>query len=82
MKILDQNKFNKQLGTIVRKLREERELSRIALSEISNINEKYLGKIERGECSVSAYILKKISLGLEVQLSILLKRILKMHNVR
>jgi len=49
MKKLDQKQFNIQLGTIVRKLREERELSRINLAEISSVNEKYIGKIERGE---------------------------------
>lgn len=72
MKNLDQNKFNIKVGFIVRKLREERELSRLTLAEISGVNEKYIGKIERGECSASAYILKKISLGLEIQLTYLL----------
>jgi transcriptional regulator with XRE-family HTH domain len=72
MKKLDQNKFNIKIGYTVRKLREERQLSRFTLAEISGVNEKYLGKIERGECSASAYILKKISLGLEIQLSNLL----------
>ena len=72
MKKLDQNKFNIKLGVVIRKLREKRELSRLTLAEISGVNEKYIGKIERGECSASAYILKKISLGLEIQLSNLL----------
>jgi transcriptional regulator with XRE-family HTH domain len=72
MKNLDQNKFNIKVGLIVRKLREERELSRLTLAEISGVNEKYIGKIERGECNASAYILKKISLGLEIQLTYLL----------
>jgi transcriptional regulator with XRE-family HTH domain len=72
MRQFDKNKFNKQLGAIVREMRDEQGLSRIALAEISNINEKYLGKVERGECSASVYILKKISLGLNIQLSILL----------
>jgi|688.fasta_scaffold2663721_2 transcriptional regulator with XRE-family HTH domain len=72
MKKLDQNKFNIQLGATVRKFREERELTRPTLSKISGVNEKYIGKIERGECSASAYILKKISSGLEIQLSNLL----------
>ena len=72
MKNLDQNTFNIKVGFIVRKLREERELSRLTLAEISGVNEKYIGKIERGECIASAYILKKISLGLEIQLTYLL----------
>jgi transcriptional regulator with XRE-family HTH domain len=72
MKKLVQHKFNIQLGVIVRKNREKRELSRLSLSEISGVNEKYIGKIERGECSPSAYILMKISIGLNIQLSNLL----------
>jgi transcriptional regulator with XRE-family HTH domain len=68
-----QNKFNIQLGIIVRKIREERAMSRTTLAEVSTVNEKYIGKIERGECSASVYIIKKISLGLNIQLSDLLK---------
>jgi transcriptional regulator with XRE-family HTH domain len=73
MKKLDQKKFNIQLGTVVRKLREERELSRITLAEISFVNEKYIGKIERGESSPSCFILKKLSIGLNVELSEIIK---------
>lgn len=72
MKKMDQNKFNIKLGAIVRKLREEQELSRLALAEISGVNEKYIGKIERGESSPSCFVLKKLSIGLNIQLSNLL----------
>ena len=73
MKKLDQKKFNIQLGTVVRKLREERELSRITLAEISSVNEKYIGKIERGEASPSCFILKKLALGLKIELTEIIK---------
>ncbi len=66
-------RFNKEIGLIIRKLREEKQLSRHTLANISDVNEKYIGKIERGECSASAFILKKISFALEIQLSTLLK---------
>ncbi len=69
MKKQDQNTFDIQLGVIVRKLREERKLSRPTLSEISGVNEKYLGKIERGECSPSLFIINKISRSLNLKLS-------------
>jgi transcriptional regulator with XRE-family HTH domain len=75
MKKLDQNKFNVQLGTVVRKLREEQELSRLTLAEISGVNEKYIGKIERGESSPSCFVLKKLSIGLSIQLSSLLNEL-------
>lgn len=74
MKKLDQNKFNIAVGTVVRKFREEKGLSRLELAESIGVNEKYIGKIERGECSASAYILKKISIGLQIQLSNLLQQ--------
>lgn len=73
MKKLDQNKFNIELGTVVRRLREEQELSRYTLAEISDVNEKYIGKIERGESSPSCFILKKLSLGLKTELSEIIK---------
>jgi transcriptional regulator with XRE-family HTH domain len=73
MNKLDQNKFNSQLGVVVRKLREEQDISRLALAELSRVNEKYIGKIERGECCVSAFILKKIAVGLNTNISIILK---------
>ena len=68
-----QNKFNIQLGINVRKIREERAMSRTTLAEVSGVNEKYIGKIERGECSASVYIIKRLTLGLNIQLSDLLK---------
>jgi transcriptional regulator with XRE-family HTH domain len=73
MKKLDQKQFNIQLGTIVKKLREERELSRINLAQISSVNEKYIGKIERGESSPSCFVLKKLSLGLKTELTEIIK---------
>ena len=73
MKKLDQNKFNIQLGTVVRRLREEQELSRLTLAEISGVNEKYIGKIERGESSPSCFVLKKLSIGLKIELSEIIK---------
>jgi transcriptional regulator with XRE-family HTH domain len=73
MKNLNQNKFNIKLGAVIRKLREEQELSRHALAEISGVNEKYIGKIERGESSPSCFILKKLSLGLKTELTEIIK---------
>ena len=73
MKKLDQNKFNIKLGVVVRKLREAREISRSTLAEISDVNEKYIGKIERGESSPSCFVLKKLSLGLKTELTEIIK---------
>lgn len=73
MKILNQNKFNIKLGAVVRRLREEKKLTRPTLAEISGVNEKYIGKIERGESSPSCFVLKKISLGLRTELTEIIK---------
>lgn len=73
MKNLNLNKFNIKLGAVIRKLREEQELSRHTLAKISGVNEKYIGKIERGESSPSCFILKKLSLGLKTELTEIIK---------
>jgi transcriptional regulator with XRE-family HTH domain len=70
---LDQSKFNKQLGDVVRKIREEKQLSRLALAEISCVNEKYIGKIERGQSAPSCFVLKKLSIGLKIELIEIIK---------
>lgn len=70
---LDPKKFNIKLGAVLRKLREEQEMSRYALAEISGVNEKYIGKIERGESSPSCFVIKKLSLGLKTELTEIIK---------
>jgi transcriptional regulator with XRE-family HTH domain len=70
---LDPNKFNIKLGAVLRKLREEQEMSRYVLAQISGVNEKYIGKIERGESSPSCFVIKKLSLGLKTELTEIIK---------
>jgi transcriptional regulator with XRE-family HTH domain len=65
---INQDAFNKKLGTLVRKFREENKLTRNDLAELSGVNEKYIGKIERGETSPSCFVLKKLSIGLKLEL--------------
>jgi transcriptional regulator with XRE-family HTH domain len=69
----NQISFNVSLGKTIRYYRELSNISRNELAIKSEVNEKYLGKIERGECSASCYILKKISVGLNISLTQLLK---------
>ncbi len=54
---------------IIRRQRQNKGLSRNTLARLCGINEKYLGKIERGESSPSCYVIKKISRGLKVKIS-------------
>ncbi len=69
--INSQKVFNKKLGSKLRTIREQKELTISILAQKSNVNEKYIGKIERGESSPSLYILKKISKGLKCNLNVI-----------
>jgi len=54
-----------QFGSLIKKLREERELSLTKLAEISGISHPYLSQIERGKKSVpSPKIIQKLSIPL------------------
>jgi transcriptional regulator with XRE-family HTH domain len=75
MKINDQKKFNESLGSIIRKIREEKSLSRTYLADLCGINEKYLGKIERGESSPSGFIIMKIANGLKIEITDIFNKI-------
>lgn len=70
---INQKSFNLSIGRSIRDYREMSNMTRNDLALKSNVNEKYLGKIERGECSASAFIIKKIATGLDINISKLLK---------
>lgn len=70
---INQNAFNLLIGKRIRVIREKNNLTISELALKCDVNEKYLGKIERGECSASAFIFKKIAEGLSINLSILFK---------
>jgi ribosome-binding protein aMBF1 (putative translation factor) len=67
--ISNQKKFNKRLGSLIRACRERKGLTITVLAQKSFVNEKYIGKIERGECSPSIYLVNKIAMGLKIKLS-------------
>lgn len=69
------NDFYKKLGQKIYRLRREMKLSREKFAELAEINEYYLGEIERGEKKASLDILFKISakLGLEIHELLCLK---------
>lgn len=73
MSKINQRSFNLIIGKTFREYREKSSMTRSALALKSEVNEKYLGKIERGECSASSFILKKIANSLNTKLSIILK---------
>ncbi|MCP4178950.1 MAG: helix-turn-helix transcriptional regulator [bacterium] len=68
-------KFLKQIGCNMRKIREICELSQEELAYDCKIDRSHLGKIERGEVNVSVRNLCKIASALDVQPGELLKNI-------
>ncbi len=55
------NDFYKKLGKKIFRLRKKSKISREKFSEITGINEYYIGEIERGEKHASIDVLFKIS---------------------
>jgi transcriptional regulator with XRE-family HTH domain len=60
------------LGSVVKRHRENRGLSQDSLAELAGISRNHLGEIERAESSPSIEILAKISKALCERLSILI----------
>jgi transcriptional regulator with XRE-family HTH domain len=68
--------YRKFLGRRIRKLREARRWSQEEFADICQINRSYMGRIERGELNLTLDSLGKVSNGLEISVSALLKGIL------
>lgn len=62
------NDFYKKLGKKIYKLRKEMKISREKFAEVAEINDYYLGEIERGEKKASLDILFKISKVLKLEI--------------
>lgn len=61
------NHSDKTLGKNISGVRQLKNLSRMKLAEKANIDYSYLGRIERGEVTISHFILLKICLALDVR---------------
>ena len=61
------------LGTNIRKLRAERELSQEELAHRAGIDRSYLSEIENGHKSVGVVVLDDIAAALEVEITDLFK---------
>jgi transcriptional regulator with XRE-family HTH domain len=67
--------INKEVGSRIRYYRTSKKLSQEKLSEYSNLHPSYIGQIERGEKTPSIETLYKITQGLDISLSTLLRDI-------
>ena len=61
------------LGTNIRKLRAERELSQEELAHRAGIDRSYLSEVENGHKSVGVLVLDDIAAALEVEITDLFK---------
>lgn len=58
-----------KLGMVVRQRRIALGMSQESLATVAQLNRTYIGKIERGETSVSVEVLQKVANGLNITLS-------------
>ncbi|MDL1891017.1 helix-turn-helix transcriptional regulator [Nitrospirales bacterium NOB] len=65
---------NSNLGRVIRRLRTERGISQEGLAAISGIDRTFMGEIERGEANPSFDVLQRISRGLAIRLSELIRQ--------
>lgn len=63
----------KQIGTKIRELRNSKNLTIAQLAEIAEIDDYYLGEIERAEKRASLETLLKLSIALEIEIHELIK---------
>jgi transcriptional regulator with XRE-family HTH domain len=57
---------NKDLGKRIRMLRKAARLTQFELAELAEINENFMGKIERGQSGVSLHTLQRLAGALNV----------------
>jgi transcriptional regulator with XRE-family HTH domain len=62
-----------RLGTSIRTLRLERNLSQEAFADLARIHRTYVSKVERGDVNISVDLIEKIAKTLEVPVSKLFK---------
>ena len=58
--------INKEVGFIIRKIREEKGLTQVQLSTLAGLHRAYIGHIERGEKNIGLKNLQKIAKALRV----------------
>lgn len=61
--------LSKDVGQVVRQLRQEQGLSQEALADLCNLHRTYIGSIERGEKNITVETAKKLADALGTSLS-------------
>lgn len=73
--------INKEIGKIIKKYRESKQLSQESLSETLEISSKFLSRVENGRTGTSYETLLKLMDTLGIQPNIMFKEILNNENI-
>lgn len=69
---MNESELSKSLGSRIRKLREERDISQQDLAALCNFEKSNMARIESGRTNPTLFTLYKISVSLKVSLSLLI----------
>jgi len=69
---MNESELSKSLGSRIRKLREERDISQQDLAALCNFEKSNMARIESGRTNPTFLTLYKISVALKVSLSLLI----------
>lgn len=62
-----QKQAQKKLGAVIRKIREEQQLSQEELASLVGVHRTYMGSIERGERNISLLNIRRIASALKIK---------------
>lgn len=72
---MDKNQFNKNLGDALRDVRLELGITQEAMAENAGISKNYVGEIERGEKSITVFILIQLLESNSISVSKFMERV-------
>jgi transcriptional regulator with XRE-family HTH domain len=70
--VAEVKKYRKLLGNSIRRYRKKAKLTQEKLAELAELNEKYIGDVERGQENISFDALIRLAKALKISLSKLL----------
>lgn len=72
---MDKNQFNKNLGDALRDVRLELGITQEAMAKNAGISKNYVGEIERGEKSITVFILIQLLESNSISVSKFMERV-------
>lgn len=79
MALINKEQFTKQLGQFIRTKRERMNLTLEDVAQRTGLDDKHLGRVERGEKTLSSHSLTLILLGLELDYNEFLNAVREIH---